>query len=308
MVKINILLILLSIILLPLVSAQTVDEEVSKIISSAEQYEMGNLDYLELLIQASLTRDEVNELLGSFTIEEHGHSGISADAAEQYFGVPKGYTSSAWSSSTDENVDLEEEVPWFEKIIFDGKRIQMSFHAWPHIYDTDGEEILYYWTDFQVRYKQELDLDLESALTSIQSSGESYLQGSGSGAETATLIVAAEREVQLYIEQNKENCESVMSDLFASGSLQSNEKSERWNIDFYEGENMDVSLTVSLPECADECQWPLVNLWFDPRSDEQMDFSANSGSDDYSREVFQEYTIEQLEAELASTLTELQTQ
>jgi len=41
-------------IFIPFASAQTVDAEIANIISYAEQYEMGNMDYLELLIQASL--------------------------------------------------------------------------------------------------------------------------------------------------------------------------------------------------------------------------------------------------------------
>src|SRR3989338_11220614 len=156
--KSKIIISLLIILLIPLTSAQTVDAEISHLIGYAEQYEMGNIDYLELLIQGSLTRNKVNKILGSFNQEERGHSGITADAAEQFFGVQKGYTKQAWSSSTDKNTKLEEEVPWFEKILFDGKRIQMSFNAWPHIYENNGEQTLYYWTDFQIRYKKKLNL------------------------------------------------------------------------------------------------------------------------------------------------------
>src|SRR3989338_180042 len=117
--KSKIIISLLIILLIPLTSAQTVDAEISHLIGYAEQYEMGNIDYLELLIQGSLTRNKVNKILGSFNQEERGPSGITADAAEQFFGVPKGYTKQAWSSSTDKNTKLEEEVPWFEKILFD---------------------------------------------------------------------------------------------------------------------------------------------------------------------------------------------
>ena len=306
--KSKIIISLLIILLIPLTSAQTVDAEISHLIGYAEQYEMGNIDYLELLIQGSLTRNKVNKILGSFNQEERGPSGITADAAEQFFGVPKGYTKQAWSSSTDKNTKLEEEVPWFEKILFDGKRIQMSFNAWPHIYENNGEQTLYYWTDFQIRYKKELTLDMDSTLAEIESSGNAYLQGAGSATETTALVVAAEREISQYVNQNKANCESVMNDIFPSGALQSNEKSERWNIEFFEGENMEVTLTVSMPECSDTCQWPWINLWFNPRSDEPMDFSGASDSGEYNRESFIDYTIEQLEAELTSTLEEIHTQ
>lgn len=293
---------------IPFVTADSVDGEISQLVSYAEQYEVGDLEYLELLVQASLIRENVNEILGSFRWDEHGSQGITAEAAEQYFGLPDGYTKKVWDTYNDEEIKLEEEVPWFEKIIFDGKRIQITFNAWPHIYNRDSEQTLYYWTDFQVHFKEEVSLDLDSALEEIKRSGNAFYQGSGSGEETSALIVAVERELRKYTEQNKGNCESIMNDLFPSGSLQENKDYERWNLVFYEGENMDVTLVANMPACTQSCQWPSINIWLNPRSDEPIDFSGSSNNGQYNRESFQDYTIEQLETELKTTLQDMQNQ
>ena len=79
----KIFLIIIILLSIPFASAQSVDAEISKLVDYAEQYEMGNIDYLELLIYASLARENINKILGSFNEEERGPSGITAEAAEQ---------------------------------------------------------------------------------------------------------------------------------------------------------------------------------------------------------------------------------
>ena len=69
------------ILLLPCVSADSVDGEISKLVSYAEQYEVGDIEYLELLVKSSLVRENINEILGSFRWDEHSSEGISAEAA-----------------------------------------------------------------------------------------------------------------------------------------------------------------------------------------------------------------------------------
>tara|TARA_Y100000310_G_scaffold84897_1_gene81747 strand:- start:766 stop:1215 length:450 start_codon:yes stop_codon:yes gene_type:complete len=134
----------------PLVSAQSVDDEIDNLVYYAEQYEMGNINYLQLLAYGSLIKEDVNDLLGSFQYEEHGPRGISAEAAEVFFGEPTWYTKWAWDVYQNEEVQLDEKLPSYEKVLFDGHRVQITFNAWPHRYSAGGEEVVFYWTEFRV--------------------------------------------------------------------------------------------------------------------------------------------------------------
>jgi len=128
----KVLFIVFLLLIVPVVSAQSVDEEIENIVYYAEQYEMGDINYLQLMAQATLIRGDINELLGDFKFEEHGPSGVTAEAAEEYFGEPEWYTKRAWDVSEDRDVILDEKVPTFRNTIFDGQRVQLTFNAWPN--------------------------------------------------------------------------------------------------------------------------------------------------------------------------------
>lgn len=299
------ILLLLFILSFPLASAVSVDEQISQVVSYAEQYEIGQMEYLELLVQVSLVRDEINELLGSFSWDEYAPPGITPEAAEQYFGIPTGYTKHAWDVVVNEETRLDEQVPWFERIVLDGKRVQVIFHAWPHIYSQDGEETLYYWTDFEVRFKKEVDVDFTGAVDQIRDAGTAYFEGAGGAEEVSLLMVQTERRFWDYVEQNKENCESVMGGLFPSDALVEDQEYTRSLVTLYDGENLMVTLVASFPECDTECNWPWISLWFEPEVFGDIQWGDSGGSyDTVDREQYNEYTIEQLEDELRAVIND----
>ncbi len=297
------LLLLAILLLIPLVSAESVDEEISKLVSYAEQYEMGNLNYLELQIYSSLQRSKVNSLLGSFQWEENGPEGITSEAAENYFGSPKGYTKYAWDIKSNKEILVEEQVPWFEKSIFDGKRVQIVFHAWPHVY-TNGEQTLYYWTDFKIKFKKEYSIDLSSLAAEVKSLGESYMNGGSSAEELGQKISENEQALRSYVEQNSDSCENVLNDLFSSDYKTSEMQKILWKVDFYEGENLNVILKMEMPECDGDCQWPWIGMWLEPNFFKEVDQGITS-YERYDRESLKSLTTEELEQELVNTLSEL---
>ena len=287
-------------IIIPTVAA-SVDEQIDTLVSYAELYETGDINYLELQVQTGIARQEINEILGSFEFEDHGPGGITSEAAEQYFGTPEKYTDWAWDVANDDDVQLEEPVPAFEKIIFDGKRVQVTFNAWPHLYD--GE--LYYWTEFEVHFKKDLEVSVSQMISEITSLGNDYYSGSGSAQETAEKMSEYREMLSQYRDQSSKNCEDLMGEFFSEDELQSNEDRVNWIVDFYEGENLDVFLTINMPDCDEDCHWPWVNFWFDIRSyDDKFEEEDKGSFEHLDREMYKDYTIEQLNSEMSQTLSE----
>ena len=300
----KILVVILMLVLLPVVSAGSVDEEIGKLVSYAEQYEMGNINYLELQIYSSLERTKINSILGSFQWEEQGPEGITAEAAENYFGKPKGYTKWPWNVKENKEVQVDEEVPWFEKIIFDGKRVQITFNAWPHVY-TNEEQKLYYWTDFKIKFKKEYSIDLGALASEVKSLGESYSSGGASAEEVGKVMTENEEALRMYVEQNQDNCENVMNKLFSEDYKVSEEHKVYWEVEFYEGENLEVIMKLEMPECNGECQWPWIGMWFEPRYFKENKDSGSGSFEKADREALRALSKEELEEELKNILNEV---
>jgi len=267
----KLLTILLILLVIPSVVAQTVEEEIDSIVNYAEQYEMGNIDYFELSVHSSIIRSNINELLGEYRMEEHGPGGITEEAAIQFFGVPKEYTRHAWDMSQDKEITLDEPAPWFEKIIFDGKRIKISFNAWPHISSKDGDQILYYWTDFQLNFKKDFNFNINEMVSEVQSLSISYLEGSASAGDVADKIGEYEPILWEYIEENGENCKETVGKLFSNADKESEEQRVRSYITMFENDNGIIYITMDRPDCDSGCennQW--INYWPEVRMEMDM--------------------------------------
>lgn len=58
-------ILVLNLFLLSIVSASSVEDEIQKITHYAEEYETGNIDYVQLLVHLGSTREKLNEVLGA---------------------------------------------------------------------------------------------------------------------------------------------------------------------------------------------------------------------------------------------------
>ena len=56
--------------------------------------------------------------------------GVSEDAAKKFFGAPTDYTGWVWSSKEQRDVKIDSKMPRWEKIVYDGKKIQVTFNAY----------------------------------------------------------------------------------------------------------------------------------------------------------------------------------
>ncbi len=290
----KLLTILLILLVIPSVAAQTVEQEIDDLVNYAEQYEMGNIDYFELNVHSSIIRSNINELLGEYRMEEHGPGGITEEAAIQFFGAPRDYTKHAWDMSEDRETILDQPTPWFEKIIFDGKRIKISFNAWPHVYTKEGKQIIYYWTDFRLNFKKYFDFNINQMVSEVQSSAASYLEGSGSADQVADKLQEYEPILWEYIEENRENCKETVGKLFSESDKQSEEKRTRYYINLFENEKGNIFVIMDTPDCSSDCEHRWINYWPEVRM--EMEMEGGGDYDFYKREDFQDYSYEELQS------------
>jgi len=131
-INIVISLVLLNLVLIVPVISAGVDDQIRKLTNYAEDYEIGNIDYIRLLVYISSVRNELNEELG---VVDRGEGGVlKQDQIREILGDPTDETRWAWVEREQRERRLSEPVPVWEKTVFDGKKIQMRLNAWPSIY------------------------------------------------------------------------------------------------------------------------------------------------------------------------------
>jgi hypothetical protein len=136
--------------LFPLVSA-SLSDEIQKITHHAEEYETGNINYVQLLVYTSAVRESINEILGS-TEREFG--GILEREQLAPLGEPTKDTKWVWVENEEHEVRVDEPLPVWRNVIFDGKKIQIRMNAWPSIFRKEGEERLFYRLHFEINFKK----------------------------------------------------------------------------------------------------------------------------------------------------------
>ena len=278
--------------LLPqLILASSVDEEIKKITHYAEEYETGNINYVQLLLHTSSVRQNLNELLGATEKEMGGV--LKQEQIKATLGLPTEETKWVWVESEEQEKRLDKEVPAWQKIVFDGKKIQIKLNAWPSLFkkkqlkefeenkeksldsekeETESEEKLIYRLNFEIIFKKpEEQLDIEGKIKEIQVLAQNFNSDpTNENAETlARESVNAERTFESFFRQKQGKCEDIMKSLFGSENQRAMQKMFVQEISFYEGENFEV---IARLEMCDECEWSWINLdlWIEGRGKFKM--------------------------------------
>ena len=129
----TILTIFLLFLLVPIIYASSVDSEIQKLTYYAEEYETGNIDYIQLRVYMSSVKENLNEILGARGKEEGGI--LKQEQIEKVLGKPSRETKWVWVEREERETKLDYPVPQWEKIIFDGKKIQIKLEAFPSIFN-----------------------------------------------------------------------------------------------------------------------------------------------------------------------------
>jgi len=315
------LVILVFLILAPFVSASSTDEEVKKITHYAEEYETGNINYIQLLLYISSSRQNLNEILGA--TEKQMGGVLKQEQIKDVLGEPTEETKWVWSEGEEQEKKLDVAVPAWKKIIFDGKKIQISLDSWPSIFtkkqfDGEGnnkdEEIkkesnedsikggdLIYRLNFWIEFKKpEEQLNIEGKINDIKSLAEIFNSDpSQANAEIlAKESVNAEKTFESYFRQNQGKCEDLMSSIFGSENQMPSQNMLVQEISFYEGDKFEV---IARLEMCDDCDgnWINLDLWVNTRGPMPK---IEEGGEMISPDQFKDKEVEYYKSEIISLL------
>jgi len=247
-----------------------------KVTYYAQEYETGNVDYVHLLIQINAVKENLNRELGATEIEG---GLLKQDQVRDILGEPTETTKWVWVEGEEQEKKMDNEVPVWRKIIFDGKKIQIKLNAWPSIFGKkkydDRENSLFdelegkliYRLNFEVQFKKPEDqIDIESKIDKIQNLAEIFNSDSSknNAIELAKESVNAERAFESYFKQNQGKCEDLMISIFGAENLRGTTGTIAYDIEFYSSDNFEAILKL---EMCEDCQWHWINMnmWLESR-------------------------------------------
>ncbi|MBU2406409.1 MAG: hypothetical protein KKA26_00285, partial [Nanoarchaeota archaeon] len=262
------LILILLATIIPFALASSVDSEIKKITHYAEEYETGNIDYVRLMLHFSSAREGLNEVLGATGKEMGGI--VKEEQIRKVLGEPNEETKWVWVEGEEQDKKLDDYVPVWKKIVFDGKKIQIRMEAYPSIFkkydhfeDIEGlpeEDSIIYRLHFSTEFKKPKEqIDIQSKIDSIQSLAEAFNSNptSSNAEELAKESVNAEMIFRNYFEQGSGKCEDVMVSIFGSENQRQGQNVLLNEITFCEGEKFEAILRL---EMCDDCEWNYINM------------------------------------------------
>lgn len=270
-------LISLFIINLNFVSSDSIDNEFKKLANYAGEYESGNINYVQLLIYTSSIRENMNEILGAS--REIGGV-LKQEQIKKILGEPIEETKWVWVEGEEREMRLDNAVPVWKKIVFDGRKIQIRLNAWPSIFSKrefkeevenedernkelgDLEGKIIYRLNFDIEFKKpEEQLNIEGKISEIQTLAQIFNSEpvEGNAEILAKESVNAERAFQSYLGQSGGKCEDIMNNIFGTENKRQTQKLLVQEISFCDGDNFEV---IARLEMCDECEGNWINLDF----------------------------------------------
>ncbi|MBU0761375.1 MAG: hypothetical protein ABII03_04615 [Nanoarchaeota archaeon] len=257
-------------------ASASVDDGIKKITHYAEEFETGNIDYVQLLVYASAVRESLNEELGA--VKEEGGL-LKQEQLEAVLGEPTEQTKWVWAEGEEREKKLDYYVPFWEKVVFDGAEIQIRLGAHPSIFKRFGkgdfdegndfleeyEGKLIYRLNFEISFKrpsEQLEVPIEEIKVLAESFNADPSQGNANALAKAS--VGAERAFEQVFRQSPTDCESLMNEIFGSENKRKPMKTLSSEILFHEGDNFEAILRL---EMCDDCEWNWINMnmWIDSR-------------------------------------------
>ncbi len=262
------------------VSAASVDDEFKKLAYYAGEYETGNLNYVQLLVYTSSIKEKMNEILGATGREMGGI--LKEDQLKSVLGESTEETKWVWSEGEERERKMDNAVPAWRKIVFDGRKIQIRLNAWPSVFSRkefkediqdkekenknkgfeDLEGKLIYRLNFEIEFKKpEEQLDVQSKIDNIKALAQIFNSDSSPGnAEIlAKESVNAEKTFESYFRQSGGKCENIMSTIFGTENKRKTQQLYVQEISFCEGDNFNV---IARLEMCNECEWNWINIDF----------------------------------------------
>lgn len=265
------ILIIILFSIIPIISASdesNVETEIKKITYYAEEYEAGNIGYVQFVLYSSNSRQKLTEILGGV---REGGGIFTQEQLENSFGEPQEKTKWVWMG--DREIKLDNELPVWRRIIYDGKKIQVRMEAHPSVFHSfkldekpddsfleNIENKIIYQFHIGIEFKRpDEQINVDEKISYIKDLAEKY--GNNPTNDNLNILakesVEAEKSFENSFRQSSSDCESVMNDIFGEENRRTKQKIISKEIDYYEGE--DFESKARLEACTD-CQWNWINL------------------------------------------------
>ena len=287
-------------------NADSIEDKINSIVKYGEQYEMGQISYLQMIVHSNVLRQDINKML-SEKIEIHydGHIeyGASEEEMRRIFGAPADITPWVWVVHEEKEIRIDERKPRWEKTVFDGKKLRITFNAWPNVLrEEDGSLTNFYWVDFDTRFKRKFDFNINSMIDDIKNLAESFLETNEGDQELAERMVEYRNILHYYLQENRENCLKVIKEFFEDDEKVSDIDETRWEIYLYEGDNLELRAEVN---SCNGCEWPGVDIWFDVRMRDVRSKEAEIKFKKFNKEKYRDMTIDELNSLIEKKVAEL---
>ncbi|MBT3450571.1 hypothetical protein HN448_01280 [archaeon] len=188
--------------------------------------DLGDEDTVEVLKEITEAADnsdweEISNLaskLPQMNSKEEGDyfKGLSIDFVEDLFGSPSGYQEEIWIDNDGQSTKLDEKVPYFENVLFDGDKVRVTLHAWPNGIKDGNEILLFYHVGIQSSLQTEGEnVDIGLFINSFQEMVDLYENGDVSLSELGEAAANVESNVNNYINTNPDECSNIFSGLLS---------------------------------------------------------------------------------------------
>lgn len=303
-------------------SAQTVESEIKQLTYYAEEYETNNINYAQLVVYAGTIKESLNEIAG--VVDKHEGGILDENQVRNILGEPNEETKWVWVDEENKDKKLNSALPVWEKIIFDGNKIQIKLNAYPSLYKKnwndefsnkannedresnkngkkESEEKLIYRLNFNVDFKKPKEqIDITSKIDYMKNLAETaYSDQTNENKELlAQESVNIEKAFHSSISQSPLQCEETMNSIFGSENKREQQRIDMQEINFYEGDDFEV---VGRLEMCDDCQWSWINLHFNVM---QRGFHEQEPVNNLV-ERYDHYNLEDFKREIKNSLEKL---
>lgn len=235
-------------------AADSFNNEIKKITYYAGEYETGNINYAQFLVYSNSIIGKIDEVIGTAFL-----NGVSEqDEIRSTLGEPSDETKTVWSNYNEE-MKLDNPLPVWNKIIYDGEKIRITFDANPN-YDDYNKKVIYRPGIYLELKSPEIKLDVNDKLPEIKDLAKEYSStpNNALAQKLAQKSADLQNEFREYYDQNQGDCEAMMKQIF--GSENEGEVRKVNSIEYELASNDDGSLAVTVDSC-DECENPYLNIW-----------------------------------------------
>ncbi len=219
------------------------------------QYEASELSFLQFSVLLANEReklfDEMNARTITVMVGDYEEQGWDVATMRSMFGEPTGLERWAWSPNLGESIRLEKPVPRWEKKIYSGSKVEITFNGWPHVIKRESELILFYNFDLDFNFKEKQEFNIGEMVGEVKGLIEQGRSNPEKLKEAAFKSVEFERILEDYLQDNENACKEILKQWFNQSSSEIY-KTLEWKATLYAGEKIEAFLA------ADE--WP-ESVW-----------------------------------------------